>query len=78
MILYDRLNEIEKNNKLNRDLKLKIYCTDGDIFEGFFAGYTDALDNEPEITQLEMRRFKDDNEIVCILETEIESIELIE
>ena len=78
MKLYDRLNEIEKNHELNKHLKLRVYCTDSDIVEGYFAGYTDALNNEPEITQLEMHRFKTDRKIVCILENEIKSIEVIE
>lgn len=78
MKLYDRLNEIEKNHELNKHLKLRVYCTDSDIVEGYFAGYTDALNNEPEITQLEMCRFKTDRKIVCILENEIKSIEVIE
>ena len=67
-----------RNEKLNKHLKLRVYCTDGDIVEGYFDGYTDALNNEPEITQLEMRRFKTDREIVCILENEIKSIKVIE
>ena len=46
MKLYDILNEIEKNHELNKHLKLRVYCTDGDIVEGYFDGYTDALNNE--------------------------------
>lgn len=78
MNLYNKLNEIEQSYELNKDLKLKIYCTDGDIFEGYFDGYTDALDNEPEITQLEMRRFYNYPGTVSFYETEIKSIEVIE
>lgn len=48
------------------------------LLKGYFDGYTDTLNNEPEITQLEMRRFKTDREIVCILENEIKSIKVIE
>ena len=78
MNLYGRLNEIEKNRVLNKDLKLSIYCTDGDVFEGYFDCYTDALNNEPEITQLEMRRFDNYPGTVSFFETEIEAIEVIE
>lgn len=78
MKLYDRLNEIEKEHELTKDLRLRVKCTDGDTVVGYFDGYTDALDNEPEITQLELRRFKDYQGTVSIFETEIESIEVIE
>ena len=78
MNLYDRLNEIEHSHELNKGLKLRIRCTDGDIFEGYFDGYTDALNNEPEITQLEMRQFNNYPSTVSFYETEIKSIEVIE
>ena len=78
MKLYGRLNKIEMKHELNKDLKLRIRCMDGDIFEGYFDGYTDALNNEPEITQLEMRRFINYPGTVSFFETEIKSIEVIE
>lgn len=78
MKLYDRLNEIEKEHELTKDLKLRVKCTDGHSFDGYFDGYTDALDNEPEITQLELRRFQDYPGTVSVFETEIESVEVIE
>ncbi len=78
MKLYGRLNKIEMKHELNKDLKLRIRCMDGDIFEGYFDGYTDALNNEPEITQLEMRRFNNYPGTVSFFETEIKSIEVIE
>lgn len=78
MNLYERLNEIEKKNKLNKNLKLRIKCVDNAIIEGYFDGYTDALDNDPEITQLEISGYLNYTGITSILETEIESIEVIE
>lgn len=78
MNLYGRLNEIEKEHELNKDLKLRVHFIDGHSFDGYFDGYTDALDNEPEITQLEMRRLNNYPGAVCMLETEIKSIEVIE
>lgn len=77
MNLYDKLNEIEQKHELNKNLRLKIYCIDGGVFEGYFDGYTDALDNEPKITQLELRRLNNYSGVVCILETETKSIEVI-
>lgn len=78
MNLYDRLNEIEDSYKLNKDLKLKILCTDGVVFKGYFDGYTDALDNYPKITQIELRLFKYYGGTVSIFETGIKSIEVLE
>ncbi|MBQ3124158.1 MAG: hypothetical protein IJC09_01885 [Clostridia bacterium] len=78
MNLYSRLNEIEKKYQLNRELKLRVICVDGDVIEGYFDGYTDALNNEPEITQLELRCNFDYSGIVCIFETKITSIEVVE
>ncbi len=78
MKLYERLNEIEKNYPLNKDLKLQIVCNDGAVLIGYFDGYTDALDNEPEITQIEVRRFKDYPGTVSVFETDIKSIEVVE
>ena len=77
MNLYNKLNEIEKKHKLNKDLKLRIQCIDGVVTEGFFDGYTDALNNEPEITQLEIRKFKNYPGTVSFFETEIESVEVV-
>ena len=78
MKLYDKLNEIEKTHKLNKKLKLRIYFKDEEPLEGYYDGYTDALDNEPEITQLELRLFYDYPGTVSMYETEIEDIEVVE
>ena len=77
MNLYNRLNEIENEYSLNKELRLKVICMDGDEVEGFYDGYTDALNNEPEITQLELRRNANYPGIVCILETNIRSIKVL-
>ncbi len=77
MNLYSRLDEIEEKNELNKELKLRVTCIDGDVIEGYFDGYTDAVNNEPEITQLELRRSIDYPGITCIFETEIKSIDVI-
>ena len=80
MNLYDKLREIKKTHKLSTGLKLRVHFKEKNRkpFEGYYAGYTDALDNEPEITQLEMRRFSDSKGILCMYETEIEDIEVVE
>lgn len=77
MNLYGRLNEIEKKYELNKKLKLRITCMDGDVIEGYFDGYTDKMNNEPEITQLELRCSYDNSGVICIFETEIKSIDVI-
>lgn len=78
MNLYEKLNEIEKEHELTKNLKLRVLLKNGHSCIGFFDGYTDALDNEPEITQLEMRKFKNYPGTVSFFETEIKSIEVVE
>ena len=57
--------------------RLKVECTDGIVLTGKFVTVVGALDNEPEIAELIIRR--DDNGVLTgMLETEIESIELLE
>ena len=61
----------------NKAHRLKVGCTDGIVLTGKFVTVVGALDNEPEIAELIIRR--DDNGVLTgMLETEIESIELLE
>lgn len=61
----------------NKAHRLKVECTDGIVLTGKFVTVVGALDNEPEIAELIIRR--DDNGVLTgMLETEIESIELLE
>jgi hypothetical protein len=53
---------------------LKIVCTDGEIVEGPYGGYTQALDNDPEIASISIKR---NSYNVELDETEIKSIEVI-
>ena len=80
MNLYDKLREIKKTHKLSTGLKLRVHFKEKNRkpCEGYYDGYTDALDNEPEITQLEMRLFYDYPGTVSMYETEIEDIEVVE
>lgn len=73
------MNLVEKLKsmpKLTGDTKLKITCTDKQILTGNYFGYTQALDNEPEIAQIEIIYDKNGG-LVGLLETGIESIEVI-
>lgn len=57
--------------------RLKVECTDGITLTGKFVTVVGALDNEPETAELIIQR--DDNGVLTgMLETEIESIELLE
>lgn len=84
MNLCNRLQEIEKKYTLNKELTLKVVCDGNTYFTGTneligqYAGYTQALDNEPEIAQLELKIPQYPSGIVALLETEIKSIEVIE
>ncbi|RDY22610.1 hypothetical protein CHF27_012505 [Romboutsia maritimum] len=63
-----------KSKNLDRELKLKVTCTNGKIIEGTYESYTQALDNEPEIASIGIKT-KDIN--YELYENEIESLEVI-
>ena len=48
-----------KAHKLNNNLKLKIKTIDGNIIIGPYEGFTQALDNEPEIASIEIKKKMD-------------------
>lgn len=75
-MLYEMLNEIEKKHELNSKLFLQVTCVNGDIVDGYFRGYTDAINNEPEITELEIMTTY--GQYTGIYETEIKEIKVIE
>lgn len=72
--LVEELKKIAKNNKLNNNLKLKVICTNDKTIQGIYNGYTQALDNDPEIASISVKT----NEFSYELnEDEIKSIEVI-
>jgi hypothetical protein len=77
MNLAERLKEITGTSEFDKKTVLKIKCTDGATIKGTYRGFTQALDNDPEIAQLDVFDI-DKNWSVGILETEIESIEIVE
>ncbi|MBU3226796.1 hypothetical protein [Clostridium algidicarnis] len=54
---------------------LKVVCIDNQVIKGKCDGYTQALDNEPEIASISIERTKDYG--IEIYENEIKSIEVI-
>lgn len=72
--LVETLRDIMKTHKLDNSLKLKIKTTDGNIVVGPYGGFTQALDNEPEIASIEI---KEDGYNIELYENEIKSIEII-
>ncbi len=38
MNLYKKLDEIVKTHVLVKTLKLRVYCNDGDVIEGYYHG----------------------------------------
>lgn len=74
MILLDELNKIEN---LSNETKLRIVCEDEITIEGEYRGYTSALNNEPEVAQLDIYS-KKDNTMYGLLETEIASISVVD
>ncbi|HAT4125223.1 TPA: hypothetical protein I9Z60_001575 [Clostridium perfringens] len=63
-----------KTYKLDNNLKLKIKTVDGNIIIGPYEGFTQALDNEPEIASIELKR---DGYNIELYENEIKFIEVI-
>ncbi|MCQ4021795.1 MULTISPECIES: hypothetical protein [unclassified Ruminococcus] len=70
------LNELKKIENLSDKTKLRIVCEGGIIIEGEYRGYTSALNNEPEVAQLDIYS-KKNNTMYGLLETEIISISII-
>lgn len=50
--LVEELRKIMKKYELNSELNLKIITVDGEIITGPYGGFTQALDNEPEIASI--------------------------
>ena len=59
-----------------QDRKVRVKCVDGTIVEGVGDFFIQPLDNEPEIAEIEIRDLETGS-IICILENEIQSIEVI-
>lgn len=76
MILLILFNELQKIKNLSDKTKLRVVCEDRIIIEGEYRGYTSALNNEPEIAQLDVFS-EQTNTLYGLLETEIISIEEI-
>lgn len=70
------LQKLKKIENLNGKTRIKAVCVDGIVVEGFYRGYTSALNNEPEIPQIDIQNSLNGG-LVGLLETEIESIEVI-
>ena len=71
MIIKEKLREIKE---LNNNIRLKIICNDGEIITGYYRGYTSAINNEPEIAQLDV--LTTDNKYIGLYENEIKAIEV--
>lgn len=58
--------------------KIRLIDTDGRVFEGRCNGYTQALDNEPEVASVSIKTEPGADYAYEIYENEIKSIEIIE
>ncbi|MDM0453917.1 hypothetical protein QTH16_04630 [Clostridium perfringens] len=72
--LVETLRNIMKTHKLDNSLKLKIKTIDGNIIIGPYEGFTQALDNEPEIASIEIKK---EGYNIELYENEIKSIETV-
>lgn len=73
MDLYSKLSAIKG---LDNTSMLRVECTDNIIIEGKYYGFTQALDNDPEIAQLDI--LSNDGKVFGLYETEILNISKIE
>lgn len=73
--LVEALREIMKNHELNNKIDLKVITLDGKVITGPYGGFTQALDNEPEIASICIEKIGYGIEIY---ENEIKSIGIIE
>ena len=71
--LVEALREIMKNHELNNKIDLKVITLDGKVITGPYGGFTQALDNEPEIASICIEKIGYGIEIY---ENEIKSIEV--
>lgn len=67
--------ELKKITNLNNNTVLKVTCIDNEVITGYFRGYTSAVNNEPDIAQLDI--LTKDNNYLGLLENEIASILVI-
>ena len=59
--------------------KLTVKCTNGALFNGICSGFTQAIDNEPEIASIMLAPIgKTEKIFYDIFANEIESIEVLE
>lgn len=70
------LSELRKIDALSDNTKLKVICNENITIEGNYYGFTSALDNEPEEAEITVVNSVN-NGLVGILESEIQSIEVI-
>ena len=73
MKLTDKLKKIKN---LNTDTLLNVTCVDDTVIVGYFREYISAMDNEPEIPQLDVYS-ETNHTLYGLLETEIKSIEIV-
>lgn len=84
MNLCEELKKISKTHTIDGNLKLKItvdkptYFTGTNEVIGNFVCYTQAIDNTPEIAQIDLKIPQYPSGYVVLLETEIKSIEVLE
>ena len=64
-------------NSLHKQVSVK--CTNGALFDGVCSGFTQAIDNEPEIASIMLDPIgKTEKIFYDIFANEIESIEIVE
>lgn len=68
------MTELEMAKSAGKNINIKLKT--GKIVSGFCRGFTQAIDNEPEIAEIDIEDEK--GQLHGYLQTEIESIEVLE
>lgn len=70
------MTELELYEICEKSKRVRIHLTEGETVEGKVYGFTQAVDNDPEIPEIDIRL--DDGSLSGAMLDEIESIEVLE
>jgi len=68
------ISELDMAKAGGKNIKVKLY--DGQIITGFCRGFTSAVNNEPEIAEIDIEL--ENGQLTGAFQDEIESIEIVE
>lgn len=69
-----KISELEKQMYYSVGKNTEITLKNGTKHNGFCIGYTSSVDNDPEPAEINIENEEFENETLCLMENEIESI----